>query len=231
MLVPSLKMAKAMAREVVCRVNARSQVQAQALYSSEYDGKWAPLKLFYSEVSRAMGIGLLAPYLGGTDVDYNDPDFGSRAGQLSAKYICPALDATDSWSRTCVVNGWNMSYAINLPVVDLTNPAYVPRIPYDSADWLIAHPYWVSWMHEPGDLPVSGIGQDDWAGRWPDDKRVDPMARFRILLERPVLWYGGSGGGGPGEGYDSAHQDNSLTHGYADGHVESGFWHWYMWTE
>ena len=81
-LLPSLNMAKAMARETVCASNARSLVMGQVMYGAECDGAMAPMKLGGPNgESLAYGTVLLAPYLGGVHLGYDPWDDFQQLGR------------------------------------------------------------------------------------------------------------------------------------------------------
>ena len=225
-LVPSLRTAKQLAQQAVCKSNVRSISLAQVLYCSDNDDKLAPMKIYQdvyrSGATRAYGIGLLAKYLDGEDIGYDDwSDFVALGKRINAKWSCPTI--ANHLKGEYIQKGWSSAYPFNLPLVELGDPEYV------SSD-RSANGYWIGWMP---DYPLEHRWPNSpgkyWAGRWPDRSRIEGVAgRFIIMREKALLWYGPER---PTHGYESSHLDNSLTYAYADGHVETGDWFWYIWTE
>lgn len=139
-LLPSLSMARELARDSVCRSNQKSVGIAFMLYGSDYDGR-LPLTAnnIHDITDHSWWAEKLANYLM-IDLDYSLPYPYTPAKSESGPLACPSDENPGS------VHGSPISYGCNRLILDYKNPgreAYyshmnIGMIPYPSEALLLA---------------------------------------------------------------------------------------------
>ncbi len=170
-ILPALKQAKSLAKELVCKSNLRQLTFGMRLYAEDNDGK-APA---FSHTLGDYWYFDIAPYLG-ADTYYRDPE-QDREGGMGTIFWPTAKRRPNDGQTYRGTSEWDWRTSWGVDQTSWAEGSYglnlwlTPEFTVYLGDFPLEQ-HWPNYSTARGDVPV--FADSNWVGGWPEDQDLTP---------------------------------------------------------